>query len=85
VDAVNESRLALAALNRVHGLYDVRAQPQLWLVHSAVLLKSGDAAGARLSAEKALAASLVYDDPSSSTIPAAKAALHAATAAGSQM
>src|SRR5260370_26603920 len=44
--ALNESRLALVALERVKD-YDVRVQPQLWLVHSAVLLKSGDAAGAR--------------------------------------
>jgi serine/threonine-protein kinase len=70
--ALRESGQALAALGRVQGLYDVRVQPRLWLVHSALLLKSGDPAGARQWADKALEASLRYDDPTSSAIAAAR-------------
>jgi serine/threonine-protein kinase len=80
--ALNENRLALAALEGVQGLYDVRVQPQLWLVCSAVLLKTGDAAGARRWAEKALEASRRYDDPSAYSITQAGAAVHAAMVAG---
>jgi hypothetical protein len=64
----------------VRGLYDLRVQPELWLVHSAVLLKSGDMPGARKWAEKALAASLSYDDPSSPAIAHARDAVRVATA-----
>lgn len=80
--ALNENRLALAALERVQGLYDVRAQPQLWLVCSAVLLRTGDAAGARHWAEKALDASRQLDDPSADSIKQAGAAVRAAMVAG---
>jgi len=76
--ALNESRLALAALDRVQALYDMRYQPELWLVHSAVLLQSGDAKGAREWAEKALEASKRYDDPSADSIKQARAAVKAA-------
>jgi serine/threonine-protein kinase len=79
--ALGESRAALAALEQVQGLYDLRVQPQLWLVHSAVLLKSGDTMGARQWAEKALQASRGYDDPSSSAITDAESAVHLATVA----
>jgi hypothetical protein len=78
--ALRESAQALAALDRVQGLYDVRVQPRLWLVHSALLLKSGDTAGARQWADKALEASLRYDDPSSAAIEAARKAVHLAGA-----
>jgi serine/threonine-protein kinase len=70
--ALRESGKALTALDRVKGLYDVRAQPQLWLVHSALLLRSGDRTGARRWADKALEASLRYDDPMSAAIAAAR-------------
>ncbi len=70
--ALRESTEALAALGRVQGIYDVRVQPRLWLVHSAQLLKSGDAAGAREWAAKALQASLRYDAATSRTIADAK-------------
>ncbi len=70
--AVRESGQALAALDKVKGLYDVRVQPQLWLVHSALLLRSGDRIGARQWADRALEASLTYDDPMSSAIAAAR-------------
>jgi hypothetical protein len=80
--ALIENRLALAALERVEALYDVRVQPQLWLVASAVVLKSGDATGARRWAEKALEASRRYDDPSASSISEARAAIRAALVGG---
>jgi serine/threonine protein kinase len=70
--ALRESGEALTAVDRVQGLYDVRVQPRLWLVHSALLLKSGESAGARQWADKALEASLKYDDPMSSAIAAAR-------------
>jgi hypothetical protein len=76
--------MALAALGRVVGLYDLRVQPQLWLVHSAVLLKSGDPAGAREWSEKALQASRRYDDPSSAAIANAEAAVRAAAVASAR-
>lgn len=78
--ARRQSDLALAALERVQGLYDLRVQPQLWLVHSAVLLRSGDSLGAHQWAEKALAANRRYDDPSSPAIAEAAAAVRATAA-----
>jgi serine/threonine-protein kinase len=83
--ALEESLLALAALKRVEGLYDLRVQPQLWLVHGDVLLKRGDTAGARVAAKKALEASRRYDDPSSTAIVEAETAVRAATAAAGLM
>jgi hypothetical protein len=83
--ALEESLLALASLKRVEGLYDLRVQPRLWLVHGDVLLKSGDIAGARVAAEKALEASRRYDDPSSAAIVEAETAVRAATAAAGVM
>ena len=78
--ALKESDLGLAALARMQGLYDLRVQPRLWLVHSAVLMKSGDTAGARTWADKALAASRRYDDPSSPAIAEAEAAVRTTAA-----
>jgi serine/threonine-protein kinase len=77
--ARRESDEALLALDRVQGLYDVRVQPQLWLVHSAVLLKSGDAAGARTWAERALEASVRYDVPASAAIVSARNSIRLAS------
>ena len=77
--ALNESELALATLARVQSLYDLRVQPKIWLVHSGVLLKRGDAAASLLWAHKALAASRQYDDPSSPAIAEAEGAVHNAT------
>lgn len=79
--ALDESVHAMTALERVQGLYDIRVQPRLWLVHSALLLENGDAAGARRWADKALIASVRYDDPASSGITAARDALRLAGAA----
>lgn len=82
--AREQSNLALAALERVQGLYDLRVQSQLWLVHSAVLLENGDMSGAHRWADKALAANRRYDAPSSPTIADAETALRASTAAAAR-
>jgi serine/threonine-protein kinase len=79
--ALRESSEALAALARVEGIYDVRVQPRLWLVHSAQLLRNGDAVGAREWAAKALEASLVYDVPTGRSIADAKEAIRLTDAA----
>ncbi|MDP9088089.1 MAG: serine/threonine-protein kinase [Pseudomonadota bacterium] len=81
--ALDGSRQALAAMERVQGLYDLRAQPRLWLVHSAVLRGSGDTTGAREWAAKALEASLRYDHAASPAIAEARAAVRLATATSS--
>jgi serine/threonine protein kinase/tetratricopeptide (TPR) repeat protein len=73
--ALKESRLAMVALEHVQGLYDVRVQPQVWLVYSAALLKAGDVAGARRLAEKAAQASERFDDAAADSIKRAKAAV----------
>jgi serine/threonine protein kinase/tetratricopeptide (TPR) repeat protein len=73
--ALRESRLALDALGRVQGLYDIRVQPQVWLAYSAALLKAGDPRGARSWAEKAAEASQRYDDAEAESIKRAKAAV----------
>jgi eukaryotic-like serine/threonine-protein kinase len=78
--AREESGLALAALERVQGLYDLRVQSRIWLVHSAVLLKNGDMPGAQQWADKALTATQRYDDASSPAIAAAEAAVRATAA-----
>jgi len=80
-DALQESRLALVALERVQGLYDLRLQPQVWLVHGNVLRESGDSAGAREWSGKALHAIRQYDDASSPAIASAEAAVRDAMAA----
>jgi len=78
---LRESAQALTVLDRVKGLYDVRVRPHLWLVHSALLLQSGERTEARQWAEKALEASLRYDDPMSLAIEAARTAVRLAGAA----
>jgi len=82
--ARKQSDLALAALERVQGLYDLRVQSRLWLVHSAVLLQGGDMPGAHQWAEKALAANRRYDDPSSPSITEAETAVLATAAVAAQ-
>jgi hypothetical protein len=76
--AIAESGLALAALDRLQGLYDVRVAPYVWLEESASLLAGGDDAAARGWAAKALEASLRYDAPASPAIAGARAAVGAA-------
>jgi eukaryotic-like serine/threonine-protein kinase len=75
--SLQESRLALVALGRVQGLYDIRVQPQVWLVYSAALLRAGDAANARTWAQKAAEASQRYDNAAADSIKLAKAAVRA--------
>lgn len=62
------SQLALWALAKIPGLYDLRTEPRIWLVHSAILLQAGDAAGALDWAVKARDASVRFDDPGSASI-----------------
>jgi eukaryotic-like serine/threonine-protein kinase len=75
VGALREGRLALAALENVQSLYDIRVQPQVWLAYSAALLENGDVTNARLWAEKAAEASVRYDDAAAESIRRAKAAV----------
>lgn len=72
--ALTESREALAGLDVAQGFYDIRIQPRIWLVHSAALRQSGDAAGARAWANKAWEASRIYDVESADSIRLAAAA-----------
>jgi len=66
--ALKESRAALEILERVQGLYDVRAGPHVWRIHAAALALSGDAKGSSEWADRALAASRRYDAPSSPSV-----------------
>jgi eukaryotic-like serine/threonine-protein kinase len=77
--ARKQSDLALAALGRVQGLYDLRVQSQLWLTHSAILLDNGDGPGAYQWAAKALAANRRYDAPTSPAIQEAERAVRVST------
>jgi serine/threonine protein kinase len=79
--ALRESTAALDALARVEGVYDVRLQPRIWLVHSAQLLTNGDAVSSREWAAKALQASLRYDASASRAISDAKDGIRRAEAA----
>lgn len=62
-EAVTESRTALAILENVQGLYDVRAGPHVWRIHAAALQMSGDQQGADAWAARATEASRRYDAP----------------------
>ena len=72
------SATALDLYEHVTGFRDVRMGPYLWLVHSEVLLQSGDKPGARAWAKKALDARRLYDHPSAASIVDAETALRAA-------
>ena len=76
--ALTEVRVAIETFDHPTGLRDVRGGPYLWLIESAALLRSGDAAGAREKAQRALDASRRYDDPAAQSIADAQAALRAA-------
>ncbi|MEO7205728.1 MAG: serine/threonine-protein kinase [Steroidobacteraceae bacterium] len=78
--AIKESTLAMTTLDGTKGLYDVRVQPYIWLIHSAVLLSSGDASGARRWATRAFEASMQYDDPSSPEVSKARDAMRLTSA-----
>jgi hypothetical protein len=79
--ALRESTAALDSLARVEGVYDVRLQPRVWLVHSAQLLINGEPVAAREWAAKALQASLLYDASASRAISDAKDRVRLAEAA----
>lgn len=72
--ALKESGAAVEVLERVEGLYDVRSGPHVWRVHAAALALSGDAKRSREWADRALAASRRYDDPSSPSVTLASTA-----------
>ena len=71
--ALVESNKALATLDRITGLYDVRVGPRLWRTHAAALALSGDARSAADWNARALEASRRYDDPASPTVALAAA------------
>jgi serine/threonine-protein kinase len=77
--AVASSGEAVARFDQATGsIIDMRGGPYLWLIHSAALMATGDRAGARDWAQKALDASRRYDDPASPTIAEAETAVRAA-------
>ncbi len=73
------SQAALDVYANLTGFRDVRMEPYLWLIHSEVLLRSGDRDAARAWAAKALEARRRYDHPSAASIKEAEAALRAAS------
>lgn len=73
--ALAASSAALVMFEHVDGFRNVRTGPYLWLIRSAVLLRSGDRRGARDFAQRALEASRRYDVPAADTIRAAQSAL----------
>jgi serine/threonine-protein kinase len=77
VAARDASQRAVDAFDHVIGRRDVRSGPYLWLVRADILRRSGDRAGARTWAQRALEASRRYDDPGAASIAQATAALDA--------
>ena len=73
-----EADRATDAFERATGYRDVRVGPYLWLIRSTVALRSNDRAAARDWAQRALDASLRYDDAHAASIRDARAALDAA-------
>jgi serine/threonine-protein kinase len=73
--AKNECEAALATLDEIGGVYDVRAQPYVWRIRSEAARQRGELAEARQWAQRALEASQRYDAPGSAEIAAAKATL----------
>jgi serine/threonine-protein kinase len=78
-EAVEASRRAIDGFAHVTGFRDVRMGPQLWLVQSEVLQRSGDLAGARAWAQRALEARRRYDHPAAPSIREAETAVRALT------
>jgi len=78
-EAIEASNRAIDGFEHVTGFRDVRMGPQLWLIHSDVLQRSGDSAGARAWAQKALEARRRYDHPDAPSIREAEAAVRALT------
>ncbi len=76
--AFTASSRAMELWKEVIGFRDMRMGPQIWLIHSDVLLQSGDVIAAREWARKALEARLSYDAPESESIVQARAAVERA-------
>jgi tetratricopeptide (TPR) repeat protein len=72
-----ESTAAIDMFEHVDGFRNVRTAPYLWLIRADALRRSGDNAGAREWAQRALDASRHYDDPSAPSIREAQAAVQA--------
>jgi tetratricopeptide (TPR) repeat protein len=72
--ALAQSTAAVAILDRITGLHDVRIAPRIWRTHAAALQLGGETRKAAEWNEKALVASRKYDDPSSPTVQVAAAA-----------
>ena len=77
--AVASSGEAVRLFDEVSGFRDLRMGPYLWLIHSRALRETGDKAGARAWAARALEASRRYDDPAAPSIAEAEAAVQAAS------
>ena len=73
--ALEASSQAIETFEHVTGIRDIRSAPYLWLIHSEALRLSGDIAGARDWAGRALQASRKYDAPSAPSIAEAQAAV----------
>lgn len=80
-DALRESAAAVEAWHRVKGFHDVRAGPVILRVHARAQLATGDLAGAKATAEAALAESLRYDAPTAASISEARELIAKATSA----
>jgi len=76
--ARDEADIATQTFNRATGFRDVRAGPYLWLIRSQIALRLDDRNGARDWAQRALDASLQYDDAQAASIRDARATLDAA-------
>lgn len=59
--ALQESRTALALIEKVTGLYDIRILPQLWDIHADALALNGDTQGADEFRARAVAAARRYN------------------------
>ena len=66
--ALESSARAVDVFTNVTGFRDVRMGPYLWRIRAEVLLNAGDAAGARIWAQRAQDAVGRYDDPTSPDI-----------------
>ena len=77
--ALASSEAAIGIFNQVTGARDVRSGPYLWLIRSDALRRSGDRAGARQAAERALEASRRYDHPEAASIRQATMAVAASS------
>jgi serine/threonine-protein kinase len=73
--ALQSSRTAIEVFERATGNNNVRVGPDFWLIHARALLRSGDPAGAKTFAERALDASRQFDAPTALSIASAEVVL----------